>query len=234
MRRGLLGVLGGMGPLATADFFTKLIEETPATDDHEHIPVLLSSDPRIPSRPAAILANGRSPLGELIAQRDRLIGAGATALAMPCNTAHYWFDALTQDCAVPFLSIVDASLAMLPQEANDAPVGLVATRATLVGQIFDHRLTALGHEVIVPTEEELATAILPSIKRVKENRKREAGDLLVPAVHALFDRGARAVILACTETPIALEAIDAPILDRCIDTNRALARACVRHWSDAA
>ncbi len=86
----MIGVLCGMGPLATADFFSKVIAATPAKGDADHVPLLIQSDPRIVSRPAAILGNGRSPLPDLLLGRDRLIQAGATALAMPCNTAHFW------------------------------------------------------------------------------------------------------------------------------------------------
>jgi aspartate racemase len=68
----------------------------------------ISCDPRIPKRPAAILDGGESPLPRLREIRDRLLAAGATALVMPCNTAHHWYDELAADCPVPFLSIVEA------------------------------------------------------------------------------------------------------------------------------
>src|SRR5690242_3423939 len=89
-RRGrpILGVLGGMGPLATADFFAKLVASTPAREDAEHVPVVIASLPQIPPRVPAILADGASPLPALLQIRDRLVAAGATLLAMPCNTAH--------------------------------------------------------------------------------------------------------------------------------------------------
>ena len=81
----MIGVLGGMGPLATVDFFNKVLAATPAQGDADHVPLLIQSDPRISPRPAAIFGSGRSPLPELLAGRDRLISAGATMLAMPCN-----------------------------------------------------------------------------------------------------------------------------------------------------
>ena len=93
----MLGVIGGMGPLATADFFHKLIAATPAAGDEDHVPVLIHSVPQLPSRPAAILRGGASPLPQLMQARDRLLTAGATMLAMPCNTAHYWYDDLARD-----------------------------------------------------------------------------------------------------------------------------------------
>jgi aspartate racemase len=227
----MLGILGGMGPLATADFFAKLLEETPATCDEDHIPVLLLSDPRIPRRPAAILDGGESPLPRLRELRDRLIGAGATVLAMPCNTAHHWYAPLTADCPVPFLSIVEASCAALPAIAPaGAPVALLATRATLAAQVYDAALAAGGYRPLLPTDAEQADAVLPAIARVKAGDATGAAQLLTPVIESLLGRGAGAVLLACTELPIALDAVRSPLRERCVDTSRALAQHCVRFW----
>ncbi|WP_372525400.1 aspartate/glutamate racemase family protein [Piscinibacter sp.] len=228
----MIGILGGMGPVATADFFNKLLEETPAQCDEDHVPVLIQSDPRIPHRPPAILSGGESPLPALRQSRDRLIAAGATALAMPCNTAHYWYAQLAADCPVPFLSIVDASCDQLAALApSGSAVGVISTRATAVGRVFDAALLARGHTPMYPTDGEMDAVILPAIALVKAGQAARAGQLLAPAVQALLARGAVAVILACTETPMALDAVASPLRAHCIDTNRALARACVRLWA---
>jgi len=227
----MLGVIGGMGPAATADFFAKLVAATPAGRDEDHIPTLIASDPRVPSRTAAILDGGASPLPALRAVRDKLIAAGATLLAMPCNTAHAWYDALAGDSPVPIVSIVEASVeAAVAMAPAGSAIGLVATRATLAARIFDAALEAQGRRVLRPGEDELADAVLPSIRAVKEGQLRLAGERLEPAVQALLDRGAAAVILACTETPLALAATGSPLRARCVDSNLALARACVARW----
>jgi aspartate racemase len=227
----MLGVIGGMGPAATADFFAKLIEETPARSDEDHIPTLIVSDPRLPGRPAAILEGGPSPLPALRAIRDKLLASGATMLAMPCNTAHFWYDDLVRGCPVPFVSIVEASCAAVARiAAPGSRIGLIGTRATLAAGIFDRQLEAAGYAVALPSEAELAQAILPSIVLVKEGRAVGAGAMLAPAVQALLERGAAAVILACTETPVALDAAASPLRSRCVDSNRALAKACVARW----
>jgi len=227
----MLGVIGGMGPGATADFFSKLLAATPAVCDEDHIPLVVISDPRVPSRTEALFHGGASPLPALLAIRDKLVAAGATLLAMPCNTAHAWFDGLAGDSPVPFVSIVDASCAAL---ASIAPagsrVGLVATRATLAAKIYDAQLDRLGYLPVLPTEQELAAAILPSIAAVKAGRSEAAGRMLAPAVQAMLDRGAAAVILACTETPMALDAIASPLRERCVDSTAALAVACSEQW----
>lgn len=227
----MIGVLGGMGPLATADFFSKVIAATAAARDEDHVPLLIQSDPRVPSRPGAILHGGVSPLPRLMAGRDRLIAGGAEAIVMPCNTAHYWYRQLADDCPVPFLSIVQAccdEAASCVQPG--ARVGLIATGATLSTGMFSTPLRQRGYEPIVPPDDELACTVLPAIERVKAGFPTEAGAMLAGSVQALLDRGARTVILACTETPLALDAIGSPLRAQCIDSTAALARACVGWW----
>ncbi|MGB2818294.1 MAG: amino acid racemase [Burkholderiaceae bacterium] len=225
----MLGVIGGMGPLATADFFRKLIDATPARDDAGHIPVLIHSVPQIPSRPAAILRGGPSPLPALLAARNRLLAAGATVLAMPCNTAHHWYDELAAGCDVPFLHIVDAVADLLPEGARE--LGIVATRATLHARVFEERLSKHGVRLSAPDEASYDRAVQPAIDAVKRGDSDEAGRMLEPVIAAALDRGAVAVVLACTELPVALDAIASPLRARCIDSTDALARACVRHWT---
>jgi aspartate racemase len=227
----VIGVLGGMGPLATADFFAKVIAATPASGDEGHVPLLILSDPRIPPRPPAILASGESPLPALMAARDRLLGAGATALAMPCNTAHYWYEALRANCPVPFLSIVGAACAEVGRlSAPGQRVALIATRATLAAKLFDTQLAAMGYEVMLPSDALLEHQILPAIDLVKAGDVQAGGRSLQAVVKNFLDDGAGAVLLACTEVPLALDAIESPLRVRCVDSTAALARACVAYW----
>lgn len=227
----MIGVLGGMGPLATLDFFGKLLAATPVQGDADHVPLLIQSDPRIPSRPPAILGNGRSPLPELLAGRDRLIAAGATALAMPCNTAHFWYPYLVANCPVTFISIVDASVAELARLADaGSPVGIIATRATLAAKIFDMPLLQAGYTPLLPDGNVMDELVLPGIELVKAGQPAQGGQLIAQAVQALLHQGAGAVVLACTETPLALDAVQSPLRVKCVDSTAALARACVGWW----
>lgn len=164
----MIGVIGGMGPLATADFLSKVIAATPAERDEQHVPMLISNDARIPPRPAAILAGAESPLPRLREIRDRLVAAGATALVMPCNTAHHWHAALTADCALPFPSIIDAACDdAAARVARGSRVGLVATRATLAAKLFEPALAARGLLPLLPSDALLDTLLLPAIAHVK-------------------------------------------------------------------
>lgn len=229
----MIGVLGGMGPLATVDFFNKVLAATPAKGDADHVPLLIQSDPRIPPRPAAILNSGRSPLPALLAGRDRLIAAGATALAMPCNTAHYWYADLVRDCGVPFLSIVDASIGEIGKLAKPgATIGIIATRATLTAKIFDAPLLSAGYTPMLPDDDMMDKLVLPGIELVKAGQVLQGGQLIEQAVQVLLNQGAGAVLLACTETSLALDAVQSPLRAQCVDSTAALARACVAWWQD--
>jgi aspartate racemase len=166
-----------------------------------------------------------------MAGRDRLIAAGATVLAMPCNTAHFWYADLAEDCSVPFISIVETSIAELAQVATaGAAVGVIATRATLSAGIFDRHLVQAGYTPLRPDDAVMQDLVLPGIELVKVGETVQGGHRIAQAVQSLLDRGARAVVLACTETPLALDAVQSPLRTQCVDSTAALARACVAWW----
>ncbi len=230
----LLGVLGGMGPLATADFLKKLIEETPAQRDEDHIPAIVYSVPQIPSRPAAILAGGVSPLPAMLEGIRVLKHAGARVLAIPCNTAHYWFEELVRDGTLPIVHIAEAVLAELSaREFRAGNVGLIATEGTVAAGFFQQRLRAIGLSIITSTEREQREWVLPAIDAVKRNALDLAHPLAVRACESLCERGADLVVLACTETPMAMDHAPHSVTTRCVDATRALAKACVAWWRDA-
>jgi aspartate racemase len=114
----VLGVLGGMGPLASAHFMVRLTELTPAARDQDHIPAVLWSDPRVPDRTEARLAGGADPLPALLRGLRGLEEAGCGAIAIPCNTAHGWHAAMQAATPLPILHIVDAAAAELRRPAR--------------------------------------------------------------------------------------------------------------------
>ena len=133
----LLGVLGGMGPLATVEFLRKLIEHTPARVDQEHIPCITYSVPQVPCRVTAILDGGPSPLPAMLKGINVLERAGVSAIAIPCVTAHHWFDEMTAATRLPILHIAKATIEVLATNADPGHcVGVLATRATLQAGTF--------------------------------------------------------------------------------------------------
>jgi aspartate racemase len=226
----MLGILGGMGPLATADFFHELVLATPAENDAGQIPVVLSSVPQIPDRVGPIMTgSGPSPLPALIAERHRLVAAGARCIAMPCNTAHYWIKELREGSPVPFLSIIDAALDAV-RASGAKTLGLLGTTATLHAGFYQRTLKDAGFQVVVPSEHDQAECVSVAIALVKKGRITEARRLFHDVIAKLESAGATATLLACTEVPAALRDDPAWLAGHCIDATSALAAAAVR-WA---
>jgi len=234
LRPDLLGVIGGMGPLATVDFLSKLIALTPAEKDPDHVPVIVSSEPQIPSRPRAYFDpdDNPSPLHAIRARRDMLLGAGAQCLVMPCNTAHYWYEELTGDCPVPFIHIVEATQAELRRRnINGGVLGLIGTEATLAGGLFERPLAEAGYICIQPEDGVMQASVRPGIDLVKRHNTADAEPYFRRAVQHLLDRGAAVVILGCTEVPAGLPMTDQWIAENCVDPTAALAKAAL-DWAE--
>lgn len=227
----IIGILGGMGPLATVDFLRKLVEETPAACDQDHLPVIAYSVPQIPDRTHAIIGDGTSPLPMLLQGAHVLRAAGATLIAMPCNTAHYWHADLAEALDIPLLHIADC---VCDELARTSPpgrrIGLLATQGTLRAGFYREKLAAGDFELIAPTAESQSRLVMRGIQHVKQGRVRSGGELLAQAVAELERAGAARIVLACTEIPVALAAIDHPG-ENIVDATQCLARGCIRRAS---
>ncbi|MEI7713231.1 MAG: amino acid racemase [Rhodospirillales bacterium] len=228
----ILGVLGGMGPLASAQFMLRLTLLTQAERDQDHIPAVLWSDPRVPDRTRGKLSGGDDPLPWLLRGIAGLKQAGAGAIAIPCNTAHGWYREMAEAADLPILHIVDAAATDLAR-MGIAPgrIGLMGTAATLAMRLYQERLTDRGWDCITPDDEQMARYVTPAIALVKANRVAEAYEPLASVANNLAARGAHAVVLGCTEIPLGIQAgpasgLNAPV----VDTIDALARASIR-WA---
>jgi aspartate racemase len=225
----ILGVLGGMGPLASAHFMARLTLLTPAARDQDHIPAVLWSDPRVPDRTLARTAGGDDPLPWLLRGIAGLRHAGCGAIAIPCNTAHGWYEEMRAAAGCPILHIVDAAAEDLRRAGiGTGTIGVMGTAGTLAMRLYQDRLGRLGWDCLVPDEAEIRRLVSPAIAAVKANRVAEAYAPLAEVVHSLADRGARAVVLGCTEIPLGIQAgpwqtLGVPL----IDTIDALARAAI-------
>lgn len=231
-RAPVLGVLGGMGPLASAQFMARLTLLTPAERDQDHIPAVLWSDPRVPDRTAAQRGTGEDPLPWLLRGIRGLEAAGCGAVAIPCNTAHGWFDGMAAATRLPILHIVDAAAEELARlGVHGGRIGLMGTAGTLAMRLYQQRLDIRGYETITPDDAEMARLVSPAIADVKANRLSESYEPLMEAARLLVARGAQAVVLGCTEIPLGIAAGPAapfPVAD----TIDALARASIR-WHQA-
>jgi aspartate racemase len=230
---GVVGVLGGMGPLATVDFLHKIVIATPAATDQEHVPVVVSNIPQVPDRTAAFRGEGVSPLAAMLASGRRLVAAGAGLVVMPCNTAHLWFDELQAALGLPMIHLVDAALDDAVA-AGGGRIGLLATDATLASGLYVNRArgaaSAAAMQWLLPTAGEVIGAVMPGIAAVKRGDLAAGRDALAAAAAALVRRGADAIVLGCTEIPLAVDAASAGV--PVIDATASLARRAVA-WSFA-
>lgn len=223
----VVGVLGGMGPAATADFHHKIVAATPARRDQDHLPLLIRSMPQIPDRSASILGGSPSPEPALIEHARALRDGGAAVIVIPCNTAHLWHEAVQAAVDIPVLHIVDPVLrALRSLQARDAaatgdgagwPVGLLGTRATMVCGLYPRRARSAGGADgmawIDPLPEAQERYVDAGIHAVKAGDLARGAQLLGYAAQGLIDRGARALVLACTEIPLVLHDLPVPTLD---------------------
>ncbi len=222
-----LGVLGGMGPLASAQFMLRLTQLTPAMRDQDHIPTVLWSDPRVPDRTNGRLDDGADPLPWLLRGIEGLRRAGCGAIVVPCNTAHGWYDEMQDAAQMPILHIVDAAAAELRRLGiASGSIGVMGTRATLAMRLYQDRLGAQGWDCITPDQREMDNLVSPAIALVKANRLADAYPPLSEVVHSLVQRGATSVMLGCTEIPLGIQAGRA-LEVAMVDTIDALARAAI-------
>ncbi|MGI6576204.1 MAG: aspartate/glutamate racemase family protein [bacterium] len=223
-----IGVLGGMGPEATADLYLKLIKATPAKVDQEHLRVIIESNPKIPDRTAAILQGGTDPLPLLVDTAHNLIKAGADFIIIPCNTAHYYLARLQEQCSVPILNMLAECAAWGKKYVPDlAKVGLLATKGTIATGLYHNAFRDYGVEVLIPdaAEQEQVMEVIYKVKAGCPGSQLK--ESLLKAAQGLLNRGVQALVLGCTELPLVLQAGDAPV--PVLDPTDILARRAVAY-----
>lgn len=202
-----VGILGGMGPEATVLLMQKIIAAVPARDDADHIPLIVDQNSQVPSRIARLIeGTGADPAPVLVAMARRLEGAGAQALAMPCNTAHHYADQIADAVGIPFLDMVAASARLARDVAGQgATVGLLASPAVAKVGLFDRALAAEGLAVIHPQD---GAALLAAIRSIKAKGPDEgARKGLRQASEQLLAQGATFQLIACTEFSLIADAV---------------------------
>jgi len=210
-----IGVLGGMGPEAGAYFFERIIRETEAGRDQDHLPVIVNSLPQVPDRTEAILHGGPSPVPGLLRGLRALRRAGADFAVMTCISVHYFYPRVAARSPLPLISLIDETLAHIKKmRPSPKTIGLIATTGTVRSGIVAHAFEAAGIEVIVPSpgDQKRVMAAIYGKRGIKagfaEGQPRQA---LLEIAHGLVTRGARAVLAGCTEVPLALRASDLPV-----------------------
>ncbi len=219
-----LGVIGGMGPAATADFLAKLAAVAGAKRDQDHVPVLVWGDCRVPERTAALAGNSAAVCRYLVAAAKGLAAIGAVALTIPCNTAHAWATDIEAASPIRLLHVVDAVLASV-HRIGARRIGLMATQGTLAAGFYERRLAVASIDIVKPSEIE-QSAVDYGIGLVKAGNLAEARTILLTVLNSLRTQNVDVVALACTELPIVM-AQEADVLD----VTRSLAEYASVWWS---
>jgi aspartate racemase len=215
MSEKVIGILGGMGPEATLDCFAKIIKNSPAKKDQDHLRVIIDSNPKVPDRTAAIIGNGESPTPILVEGCHALERAGADFIIIPCVSAHFFLNDVQDQINLPIISIYDAvAETIVKDHPKIKTVGLLGTTGTINGGLFQKRLACDGIQTIVSgdtTQSKIMDAIY-DIKNTQPARSREEiTEDLIAAAESLISQKAKGIIAGCTEIPLVLKPEHLPV-----------------------
>jgi aspartate racemase len=221
--RPVVGILGGMGPEATVLLMSRIIALTSAEDDADHVPLLVDHNPQVPSRIKALVeGRGDDPGPVLADMARRLAGAGATALAMPCNTAHVYVPVITAAVDLPFINMIERTAEHLAgMDLPNRRVGILASTAVQTLGLYDQALSNYGLTVVFPENQADLLLAIRQIKRdaqhpqARDTHRRVAGELLLDQSDVL--------LVACTEFSLIADAV--PAGARVVDALDVLAAA---------
>jgi aspartate racemase len=207
-----IGILGGMGPEATAFMFDLFIKTTKAETDQDHPRIIIYSNPETPPRTDAIFKSGESPVPYLLKGTQALKKAGADMIVMPCVTAHYFIGDVMKESNFKFISLIEEAVKWTE---NNVPgilkAGLISSSGTIKSEIFHNAFKKKGIELVVPDESEQNTVVSSifgenGIKagfKTGSSRKN-----ILRTAASLIHRGAEAIIAGCTEIPLVLRSSD--------------------------
>ncbi|MFA4640178.1 aspartate racemase [Pyrococcus kukulkanii] len=219
----VIGILGGMGPLATVELFRRIVEKTPAKRDKDHPKIIIYNNPQIPDRTAFILGKGEDPRPQLIWTAKKLEECGADFIIIPCNTAHAFIEDIQKEIGIPIISMVEETARML-SEIGCRKAGLIATTGTIVSKVYHKALEKYGIEVILPeNQEDVMRGIYEGVKagNVKLGRK-----ILLNVARELERKGADCIIAGCTEVSVVLRQDD--LRARLVDPMDVIAEVAVK------
>jgi len=197
-----LGILGGMGPLATHYLYKSIIDSTPAEKDQEHIDMVLLNAANIPDRTASILGSGESPLPYLISGCKTLEKAGCDVIAIACNTSHYFYDDIQKACSVKIINMVDTVAERLSGQKVKT-VYIMATSGTIKSGIYERNINARNITVLPVSDHDISTVM----KVIYDLKAGISPDLteIIKLANKVYLQGCTKIILACTELSLIKE-----------------------------
>lgn len=221
-----LGILGGLGPMSSVYFYEMLTEHTKASRDQDHLNILLSSRADTPDRTDFILGKSeQNPLCVMRAEVAKLIGAGADVIAIPCNTAHYFYEGLSIVSSVPILSIIKQT-ALFCRRAGIERAGILATEGTVASRAYADVFNLAGIECVYPCDEDQSKITEIIYSQIKKGIEPDVKEFLRIS-DKLTDKGCDRLILGCTELSLLKRSgeLDARVF---VDSLEVLAYSAIR------
>src|ERR1700753_513409 len=207
----VVGIIGGMGAEDTVDLLRRLIAKTPASDDQDHVHLIVENNPKIPSRIAHLIdGTGADPTPELTRIALNLQRAGADALAMSCNTAHAYAHSIRRAASIPLLDMVDLTVDRIAGSRRVARVALLASTAVIATELYAKAFANHGIAVLHPEQQDEVMALIRAVKRGDTGLESEAA-------HGGRARGlgsgADSLLIGCSELSVISAGIAVPYVD---------------------
>lgn len=220
-----IGIIGGMGPMATADLFRKIVLHTAAGCDQEHIHVLIDNNTAIPDRTGALLNGGEDPLPQMVRSARWLESGGADCLIMPCNTAHCYHSRVQETVQIPLLNMLELTCRSMAEKGVKC-AGLLATSGTVQTGVYVRMAERFGIQLLTPDETGQAAVMALIYQGVKAGVEDFDTAAVRQVVAQLRRDGAETIILGCTELPLAVDMyhLDFPAVDPTLE----LAKGAIR------
>lgn len=208
VHRPIIGIVGGMGPEATVDLMRRVIAATPARDDSDHVHLIVDSNPHVPSRIAALIdGTGESPAPELIRMAKRLEAAGATFLAIACNTAHAYAAEIRDAVSVPLIDMIALTVHEIARLAlTHRRVGILASTAVIKVGLYKKAFAPHDISLVTPDRQQDLMEVIRAVKRgdtSQQNRLQFA-----QIARELVDKNVDLLLIACTELSILSGSLD--------------------------
>ena len=221
-----IGIIGGMGPLATADLFKKIVLLTDADSDQEHIHIIIDNNTNIPDRTDYILNGINNPLNELSKSAARLEKLGADCIIMPCNTAHYFYDDLVKFIQTPFLNMLEETAKYIRTNFPGRKVGLLSTEGTRQSQIYDRVFQRFEMKILKPSDCD-QRIVSKAIYNLKEGCFDACESQIESVVENMKLSGMDICILGCTELPIIFSVLNTKCFT--VDPTSILAESAIKY-----
>ncbi|MCO5965417.1 aspartate/glutamate racemase family protein [Sinorhizobium meliloti] len=226
MLQKTVGIIGGLGPLATVAFMNSVLKHTPVKNGRDHLHMIVDCNPKVPDINAAALGVGPSAAEALVRGCKRLEAAGADFIVMVCNAAHIYEDQLRHAVSLPFVSMIDETIrAIQSHSARYKYIGLLASDGCIRSELYQERFVNAGLGPILQTDEEQQRLTRTLAQIASGNIGPEIRLDILGLIDALVKRGAETVVLACSEIALVdLNGVRTSVVDPCVE----LAKSTIR------